>query len=129
MTGLVPQNLAAQVESKSDYSFLVYINGHPYSKDATLPPPCFPVMASFYHSHYDVTRIRMEYPIDPSKFFMFPLYGETRMEFHEGVLRDGDRPYMDWVAEDDAGNQYGRIRMIINAPKNPDENDCDFEGS
>lgn len=116
----------------SSYTFTVYINEIPYSgENLEIPAPCYPVMVSFYHSHYDVTRIRMEYPIDPTKFFMFPAFGKSHMEFHEDVLKNGQRPYMDWIAEDDKGNQYGRMRMIINAPKDPHDNDCDplYSGS
>ena len=114
------------IAQNASYTFKVYINDIPYSGESVeIPAPCYPVMASFFHSHYDVTRIRMEYPIDPSKFFMFPAFGRTHMEFHEEVLKNGQRPYMDWVAEDDNGKQYGRIRMLINAPDRPLDNDCE----
>lgn len=113
--------LSLPVWAKREYT--VYISGEAYTKDIRVSP-CFPLTAEFYHPNKAVTRIRMEYPIDPSKFFILSIQDESHLEFHEEVMRNGENPYIDFIAEDDVGNQYGRIRMLFYAPEDPDDNEC-----
>ncbi len=103
--------------------FTVVISGVATTQDYNFTP-CYPITGEFYHPDPNVTRVRMEYPVDPSKFFMYPVNRKVHIDFHEKQMKRGDNPYSDFVAEDDYGVEYGRIRMIFWAPDPKKDNEC-----
>ena len=103
--------------------YTVIISGVATSEDYNFTP-CYPITGEFYHPDSRVTRVRMEYPYDPTKFFMYPVNKKVHIEFHEDQMKRGDNPYSDFVAEDDYGVEYGRIRMIFWAPDPKEDNTC-----
>lgn len=115
--------LFSQDTKAENPNFRVFINGTPYTVDSEFTP-CYPLHASFEHDDLRVTKIRNEYPIDTSKYFMYSLHDRPHLEFHEDNMKKNLNPYMDWVAEDYEGNEYGRIRMMFYAPPDQRNNDC-----
>ena len=103
--------------------YTVIISGVATTEDYNFTP-CYPITGEFYHPDSRVTRVRMEYPYDPTKFFMYPVNQKVHIEFHEDQMKRGDNPYSDFVAEDDYGVEYGRIRMIFWAPDPKEDNTC-----
>ncbi|MBL4804827.1 MAG: hypothetical protein JKY71_08175 [Alphaproteobacteria bacterium] len=103
--------------------FTVVISGVATTEDYNFTP-CYPITGEFYHPDPNVTRVRMEYPNDPAKFFMYPVNQKVHIDFHEQQMKRGDNPYSDFVAEDDYGLEYGRIRMIFWAPDPKEDNEC-----
>ncbi len=103
--------------------YTVIISGVATTEDYNFTP-CYPITGEFYHPDSRVTRVRMEYPYDPTKFFMYPVNKKVHIEFHEDQMKRGDNPYSDFVAEDDYGVEYGRIRMIFWAPDPKEDNTC-----
>lgn len=106
-----------------DDVFTVWVSGVPVIEDRTFTP-CYPLKAEFDHDNPIVTRIRNEYPIDPEKFFMYHIDDKPHLTFHEDNMKKDLYPYMDWVAEDLNGNEYGRIRMKFVPPKDQSKNKC-----
>ena len=103
--------------------FTVRISGVEVTRDTNISP-CFPITGFFTHPDPAVTKVRMEWPVDPSKYFVFPVNKEVHIKFHEDQMRRGDNPYSDFVALDEEGQEHGRIRMIFWAPEDPDDNRC-----
>src|SRR5262245_38925013 len=89
---------------EDDGNFTVIISDEWYREDATISP-CYPVTGEFMHTNLAVTKVRMEYPYNPSMFMMFELNQTVRIELHENFMKAGDWSLSDFVALDDAGRE------------------------
>lgn len=92
--------------------FNVIINGAPYMMDMSIKvnPP---ITAHFTHSNPAVTRVRMQYPRDPRMHVFYPVNRDVTIELHSSYMDQGVASYSDFIAEDDAGNAYDKIRLTF----------------
>ncbi len=92
--------------------FTVYLNDIPTMHTTTVRP-CYPVMARFEHPDPAVTRVRMRYPHNHAMFMHFPMNEDVHIELHEDYMKRGKLSLSDFIAEDDAGAQYGLMTLTF----------------
>lgn len=92
--------------------FVITINDISYDSSQTVFTS-IPVRAWFNHPNPAVTNIRMEYPRNTSMYFDYPVNEEVRLQIHESHLQAGMLSHSDFIAQDDQGNSYGRIRIVF----------------
>lgn len=92
--------------------FIITINDQSYNKSQTIYTQA-PVYAWFMHPNPRVTHIRMEYPRNTSMYIDYPVNEKVRIQIHESYLQAGDLSFSDFVARDDAGHEYDRIRLTF----------------
>ena len=105
--------LCAPVNARADSgAFTVFLNDLPYSH-TTKVRPCYPVMARFEHPNPAVTRVRMRYPYNHSMYMLFDVGVDVHIKLHEDFMKKGQLSLSDFIAEDDAGNQYGMMTLTF----------------
>lgn len=111
-----------------DNHFVVNISGVDYTSSQNIVP-CFPLIAHFRHSNPEVTKIRMQYPLNPRMYMIFPVQDEAHIKLHEDYMKLGEYSFSDFIALDDYNKEYGTIRLTFIPPYNPKANACDFVSS
>lgn len=98
--------------TESQEGFTVTINGVPYRKSATISPDV-PITAYFSHPDSRVTRVKMQHPQNPLLRVIYPVNREVGIQNHSAMMSRGVLSASDFVALDDRGREYGKIRLVF----------------
>ncbi len=86
--------------------------------------PCYPLDAFFTHPDPRVTTIRMENPRNPRQYIDYPKNTAVNIHIHENFMKQGEYSWSNFIAMDNAGNEYGRMHVIFDPPADPHHNTC-----
>ena len=98
----------AYIQAIQHEGFSIVINDQFYTQSRNVSP-AFPIMATFFHSDPNITKIRMQHPGDSSRSLTFPLDKAIRITNHEGHMAQGHVSTSEFVALDGSGKAHGRI--------------------
>lgn len=101
-----------QIKAGQAGQFTIVINDEAYTRSQTIYTST-PVYATFKHPNPHVTHVRMEYPDKPDLYIDYPIGEKVRIQIHESYIQAGVFSYSDFIAQDDQGNPYDKIRLVF----------------